>query len=169
MICWCEFGLRPAGRVEQRELLLGVHGNDGGRPKSEKRDRGSAEKSLDGPLHSGAVEMLTRPIKARQRVFEDLISDRAKSIPLRNDRVCSGPSERQTLCEPKLEFLIAREAGRDAEADHGRLTHACETGGLGEARLQDPGRIHEHKVCDLGFRFAQAWPDRAHPFERADP
>ena len=50
-----------------------------------------------------------RPVEAGQRIFEDLVGDRAKAIPVGNHRMGRGPAERQALGEAELELLKARE------------------------------------------------------------
>ena len=111
--------------------------------------------------------MPPRPVEAGQRVFEDLLRDRAEPIPVGNHRVGRGPAERQALREAQPELLKARVASRDTKADDGRLAHAGKLRNPRQARFEDASRIAQHEIGDLGLRFAQRRPGRPRPLKSA--
>ena len=159
--------LGAARNVEERKFLLGVHRDDGGGAIAEKGDRARAREDVDRPLERGPVEMAPRPVEAGQRIFEDLVGDRAKPIPVGNHRVGRGPAERQALGEAQLELLKARVASRDAKADDGRLADPRQRRNLRQARFEDASRIAQHEIGDLGLRFAHRRPGRPRPLKGA--
>ena len=99
MIIWWEFDLGAAWRAEQRELLLGVQGDDARGAETEELDSASLPKQRDGLLHRVPVQVVARPVETCDGVVEDLLDDRAEIVRVGEHRVRRRRPERETMGE----------------------------------------------------------------------
>lgn len=145
-----------AGGAEERELLLGVLGDDSGRAEAEEEYVVRSAEQIDGALQRRDVERVACVVEARERVVEDLLGNGPDAVVGLDARLRRRDTESEALGQLEPEGRELREADPGAEANDGRLAHAGGAGKRGERGAEARVGVLEDRLRDLAFRRAQS-------------